>query len=134
MSYPKRPWCAPIALGLLCLLPFVLHKETGAEALLIRLKSGDCDALPLLASHHPEELTLDLMATLARHDDLRIRELIGHQDWIPHVKFHSQHAVAATLDPAHVRERTMIWILRRTTSRDALTNADIATYWHSRNP
>lgn len=134
MSQSNRAWCAPITLGLLCLIPFLTPQETDAEALLVRLNSGDCEALPLLASHHPEELTLDLMAALARHEDHHLRELVGHQDWIPHINLRNQLSIAATLEPAELRGRAMIWIARRTTSKEALTLLDIATYWDSRNP
>lgn len=133
MSQSNRAWCAPITLGLLCLIPFLIPQETDAEALVGRLKSGDCEALPLLANHHPEELTLELMTTLARHEDHHLRELVGHQDWIPHINLRKQLEVAATLEPAELRQRTMIWIARRTTSRAALTLQDIASYWDSRN-
>ena len=133
MSHSNRAWCAPITLGLLCLLPFLAPHETSAEELLGRLKSGDCEALPILANHHPEELTLELMAALARHEDPHLRELVGHQDWIPHINLRNQLSVAATLEPAELRERAMIWIGRRSTSREALTLRDIASYWGARN-
>jgi hypothetical protein len=133
MSQLKRAWCAPIALGLLCLTPFLVPQETDAQALLSRLHSGDCEALPLLANLHPEELTLELMTALARHEDHDLRELVGHQDWIPHINLRNQLTVAATLEPAEVRQRAMIWIGRRSTSREALTLLDIGSYWDSRN-
>lgn len=132
MSREIKSWLAPVILALMCVAPFLTASSLDAETLLARLRSGDCAALPLLATHQPEELTLDLMTELAQHREPRVRELVGHQDWIPHINLRAQLAVVATLEPASLRERAMIWITRRTTSKGTLTRDDLASYWKTR--
>jgi hypothetical protein len=132
MSLPRKAWRAPVLIGTLCIAPFLSSGPPDSEALLAELRSGGCEALPLLATHHPEELTLALMSELARHEEPLVRELVAHQDWIPHVNLHDQLAVAATLEPASTRTRALTWITYRTTSRDVLTREAIASYWQTR--
>jgi len=132
MSAHRHPWATPIILAALCVAPFLGGGPLESEALLARLRAGDCEALPLLATHQPGELTPALMTELAQHEDPRVRELVGHQDWIPHVNIRTQLAAVATLEPAHLRERAMIWVSRRSTSRGALTREDLASYWQTR--
>ena len=134
MSPKGVNWGTPLALALLCLAPFFSARQPSEEALLHRLRSGDCEALPLLSAAHPHALTSALMEELARHEDLRLRELVAHQAWIPHVKLREQLTRIATLEPLELRERAKVWAERRTTSRETLTRADIAAYWASREP
>jgi len=130
----SHPWRWPTALVILCSLPFVLSGVDDADSLVLRLKDGGCEALPVLAVHHPDRLTLDLMKSLAQHEDPRLREIVGHQAWNPHVNLRTQLSVAATLEPASVRKRAMIWIARRTTSKETLTAVEIHSYWRSMDP
>ncbi|MCH2102814.1 MAG: hypothetical protein MK297_02250 [Planctomycetes bacterium] len=132
---PKRvSWATPIALALLCAAPFLSKSRASEEVLLQRLRSGECEALPLLAAGYPHALTPALMEELARHEEHRLRELVAHQAWIPHVKLRDQLTRIATLEPRELRERAKVWAERRTTSRETLTRADIAAYWTSREP
>ena len=134
MSPKRDSWATPIALALLCAAPFFSARQPSEEVLLQRLRSGDCEALPLLAAAHPNALTSALMEELVQHEDHRLRELVAHQAWIPHVKLREQLTRIATLEPRELRERAKVWAERRTTSRETLTRADIAAYWASREP
>ena len=127
-------WGAPLLLSLLCATPFFLAPSRDAGALLKSLRDGDCAALAVLAAHHPEAITPELMRELSTHEDLLLRELVAHQGWIPHVQLREQLAVCATLEPLSLRDRAKLWTDRRTTSRDTLTQADLATYWQTRKP
>ena len=132
MSLLHKAWRAPALFGALCIVPFLSSGPPDSQALLALLRSGGCEALPVLTTHHPEELTLALMKELALHEEARVRELVAHQDWTPHVTLHDQLAVAATLEPASTRARAMTWITYRSTSRDVLTKAAVASYWQTR--
>jgi len=129
-----KSWGAPILLGAICAAPFIGSAPADAASLLKALRSGRCDALAILATHHPEELTPELMRELATHEDHRLRELVAHQDWIPHIPLRDQLKVCATLEPRELRDRARIWSERRTTSRETLTRSDIVTYWQKREP
>ena len=80
-----------------------------------------------------KRLTPELMKELASHKDLRLRELVAHQAWNPHISLRDQHTVASTLEPADVRARAVIWINRRTNSSGTLTADDLDSYWESRD-
>lgn len=132
---PKTPsWRAPLYLLALAALPFLLPYSTDATTLTARLLDGDCEALPVLAQHHPEALTTELLQTLATHSDPRLRELTLHQAWIPHIPIHAQLEIARTLEPPELRQRAHLWLSRRTTSLKSLTLKDIESYWTSRDP
>lgn len=133
MSKMSVSWRAPLTLAALCILPFLLQGSSDPDTLRERLLEGDCEALPVLARYHPELLNQELQETLLLHPDHRLRELVAHQAWIPHVSLQSQADAVAKLEPVELRERALLWLSRRTTSQLSLTLEDLASYWSSRD-
>lgn len=109
-------------------------RDTSAATLRDQLIAGDCEALPLLAAHHPETLTQEFIRSLAAHTNPRLRELIAHPAWIPHISLQAQAELVRTLEPAPLRRRATLWLARRPTSQRTLTTADIASYWADYTP
>ena len=72
-------------------------------------------------------------AALLEHADHRLRELVAHQAWIPHLDLRFQVEAVSKLEPPRVRERALLWLSRRTTSQKTLTLEDIDAYWTSRD-
>ena len=129
-----RPQVALIACIRLIALLCLNSRDLSADALTQELLRGDYEALPLLAAQHPESLTPELMHTLAAHPDWRLRELVAHHCWNPHVSLDTQRGAVMSLEPAEVRERAALWFRGRVSSRDPLTLADIQSYWTSLAP
>ena len=133
MTSNPPSWRTTLALAALSILPFLLPRPSDADTLLARLLGGDCEALPVLARHHPQALDLELYQTIASHPDPLLRELAAHQAWTPHIALSTQLEVVGALQPPALRERALLWLSRRTTSQKTLTLADIDSYWSTRD-
>lgn len=133
MTSNPPSWRTTLALASLSILPFLLPRPSDADSLLARLLGGDCEALPVLARHHPQALDLELYQTIASHPDPLLRELAAHQVWTPHIALSTQLEVVGTLQPPALRERALLWLSRRTTSQKTLTLADMDSYWSTRD-
>ena len=133
MTTRPPSWRTPLTLGALVVLPFLLPRSTDPQALRERLLGGDCEALPVLARHHPQALDLELYQTIASHPDPLLRELAAHQVWTPRIALSTQLEVVGALQPPALRERALLWLSRRTTSQKTLTLADMDSYWSTRD-